>query len=121
MTQSVLIVDNDSSARLMLHLALEQDGWQVKEAEDGAGALQMIEEERPDVVVMDVALPQLNGIEVTKMLRNKVSTADLPVILLSAFVRHAQEAVAAGVNKFLVWPVLGFELTQNVREVLGRV
>lgn len=119
MSQSILIVDNDSSARLVLHLALEQEGWQVREAIDGADALQMIEQQRPDVVIMDFALPKISGVEVTRALRDKAGTADLPIILLSAFVRHAQEALTAGVNKFLVWPVLGQEITQNIYELLS--
>lgn len=119
MSQTVLIVDNDSSARLMLHQVLEEDGWLVTEAVDGVNALQLIEERRPDIVIMEAMLPQLNGIEVTKMLRDKVSTADLPIIMLSAFMRHAQEAVTAGVNKFLMWPLLQYEITQNIREVLS--
>ncbi|MAT61492.1 MAG: two-component system response regulator [Micrococcales bacterium] len=80
----LLVVDDDSFVREMLRDLLEEKGYEVVEAEDGPTALAAVSERVPDLVILDIMMPGLSGIDVLKQLRKKYSANDLPVILLTA-------------------------------------
>lgn len=90
----VLVVDDDPVILQLVRLNLELEGHQVTEAEDGSAALERARESRPDVVVLDVMLPEIDGYEVCRRLREDPETAGIPVVLLSA--RALASDVAAG-------------------------
>lgn len=119
MNRSVLIVDDDEDLRLLLHIMLERSGFAVAEAGSGQEALRRVKEVRPDVVVLDVMMPDMNGLETCRALRAEEATADLPVIMLSA--RMNPNAVAAGLEagatEYLTKPVSYKELAR----IIGRV
>ncbi len=120
MDPSVLIVDDEPMTRNLLRLMLERAGFRILEAEDGVMALEMIAEQMPEVVVLDVMMPHLDGITVCETLRKQAETAALPIILLSA--RTAPDAIRrglqAGANRYLGKPVSREELIRTIREVL---
>ena len=120
MDPSVLIVDDEPMTRTLLRLMLERAGFRILEAEDGVMALEMIAEQLPEVVVLDVMMPHLDGITVCETLRKQAETAALPIILLSA--RTAPDAIRrglqAGANRYLGKPVSREELIRTIREVL---
>lgn len=120
MDPSVLIVDDEPMTRNLLRLMLERAGFRILEAEDGVMALEMIAEQLPEVVVLDVMMPHLDGITVCETLRKQAETAALPIILLSA--RTAPDAIRrglqAGANRYLGKPVSREELIRTIREVL---
>ena len=120
MNPSVLIVDDEPMTRNLLRLMLERDGFAILEAEDGVKALEVVAESSPDVLVLDVMMPNMDGITVCERLRAQAETAVLPIILLSA--RTSPEAVRmgleAGANEYLGKPVSRNELIQTIRTVL---
>jgi two-component system KDP operon response regulator KdpE len=117
---SVLIVDDEPMTRNLLRLMLERAGYATFEAEDGLKALLTVAEQTPDVLLLDVMMPNMDGITVCEKLRKQKDTAMLPIILLSA--RTGPEAIQmglnAGANRYLGKPIRREELIRTIHEVL---
>ena len=120
MKPSVLIVDDESMTRDLLRLMLERAGFDILEAEDGLKALLMVAEKAPDVLLLDVMMPNMDGLTVCEKLRAQAETAVLPIILLSARANpeSIQEGMKAGATRYLGKPVSREELVNTIREVL---
>ena len=116
----VLIVEDFADSREMYVEFLSANGYEVSEAEDGVQALHSIERSIPDLVVLDVALPKLDGLSVLKKLRADGRTKALPVLTLSASLGadYQRLAMAAGATEALEKPCLPEELLAAVRKVL---
>lgn len=121
MSQSVLVVDDEPTARSMLRLILVRAGFEVLEAKDGYEALEQVKRNIPDVMLLDIMMPGMDGFTVCETLREQERTADLPIIMLSA--RADPESINTGLRvgatKYLTKPVTPDELTRHVREVLS--
>ncbi len=103
-SSTVLVVDDEIMTRTMLRMLLEISGYTVVEAEDGVVALQMVAEHHPQAIVLDVMMPELDGISVCKQLKEKEETAVLPIIILSGG-KFKDEAIAAGANMYMGKPM----------------
>jgi DNA-binding response OmpR family regulator len=116
---SVLVVDDEPATRHMLRLFLELFHFTVCEAEDGLDALAKIGAQRPGVVVLDVMMPNLDGIATCKRLRSDPATADLPIIMLSGKTQPAavEEGLRAGANHYLAKPFAPMELVDAIRAI----
>lgn len=79
----VLIVEDDPTLRMVIGMVLERGGYEIDEAPHGEAALGVIAERRPDVAVVDLKMPVMDGVELIKRMRADAATADIPVILLS--------------------------------------
>lgn len=121
LNQSVLVVDDEPMARTLLRLMLVRAGFEVSEAEDGYDALEKIEAEIPDLVILDVMMPGMDGFSVCRAVRESARTAALPVIMLSAKtdLESVNRGLRAGANKYLTKPISPDELTRQVRSILG--
>ncbi len=121
MTQSIMIVDDESMARALLRLILVRAGFEVVEAENGADALAKVAAKKPDLVLLDVMMPGMDGFEVCVNLREQAGTVEIPIIMLSAradldSINHGMEV---GATKYLTKPISREELTQHVIETLN--
>jgi DNA-binding response OmpR family regulator len=118
--ERVLIVEDFVDSRDMYMEFLQAQGFEVIGAEDGLAALRAIETSAPDVVVLDVALPKLDGLSVLRKLRADARYARLPVLTLSASLGadYQQAAMAAGATAALEKPCLPEELLAALRKVL---
>ena len=116
----VLIVEDFADSRDMYVEFLAGNGFDVSEAEDGLAALQSIEGSTPDVVVLDIALPKLDGLSVLRQLRADQRYASLPVLTLSASLGadYHRIAMAAGATEALEKPCLPEELLAAVQKAL---
>lgn len=123
MSNRILVVDDDSNILRMISFALEGDGFDVITADNGTTALQKVKEEHPELVILDVMMPDMSGIEVCEQLRKDSPTADLPIILLSAKaqVKDRIAGLKVGADEYLAKPVDLDELTVHVRKLLSRV
>ena len=116
----VLVVDDENAIRRYLHTALTAQGFAVYEAANGQETLNAVIEDRPDVIILDLGLPDFNGIEVTRRLREWSNT---PIIILS--VREAEQdkiaALDAGADDYLTKPFGTGELMARMRVVMRRL
>jgi DNA-binding response OmpR family regulator len=111
----VLVADDDSDILSLVRLRLERSGYSVVSARNGAEALELARERRPRLAILDVAMPELNGLEVTQALRAEHN--DLPVILLTARARDTDVAAGAeaGADVYVTKPFSPQELESRVR------
>jgi two-component system cell cycle response regulator DivK len=103
---TVLVVDDDADSRLIYSEYLRAHGWLAFTAADGRIALDKIEELRPDVIVLDLSMPRVDGWTVLTRLRGSSWTARVPVVVLTASMNARDEAFQAGCDAFLLKPCL---------------
>ncbi|HID52125.1 MAG TPA: response regulator [Anaerolineae bacterium] len=120
LSQSVLIVDDEQMTRSLLRMMLQREDYRIYEAGDGVEALTAVHQYRPDLILLDVMMPNMDGLTVCKRLREDVKTADMPIILLSAKTQSSaiREGLQAGADLYLTKPVPRDVLLQNIQELL---
>src|ERR1700756_631642 len=119
----VLVIDDEAPIRLLCRVNLEAEGIQVLEASDGTTVLDLAREEQPDVVLLDVMMPGLDGWRVAEELLEDERTSGIPIIFLTAraeFRDRARGLDIGGVD-YLTKPFNPLELAQLVRDLLGRI
>jgi CheY-like chemotaxis protein len=118
----ILLVDDEDSLRKVLKDLLEREGYEVAEARDGVQALDQVDRVGPDVVVLDLNLPGLDGYGVLSQLRSRPATVDIPVIVLTAKGDEDNEVrvFELGANDFLQKPFRARALSARLEAVLGR-
>lgn len=120
---SVLVVEDEPSQREVLAYNLEAEGFHVVRAADGEEALLLVEEEAPDIIVLDWMMPALSGIEVCRRLKTRPETRPIPVIMLSARSEEVDRVrgLETGADDYVVKPYSVIELMARVRAQLRRV
>jgi CheY-like chemotaxis protein len=116
MLTHVLVVDDNADNRALMRRVLAPTGWFVTEAESGAAALAEISKGGADLVLLDIGMPGMNGIDVLKQIRARNSPEELPVVMITGSERIADaiEACSSGANDYLRKPL-------NVRNVVPRL
>jgi DNA-binding response OmpR family regulator len=114
--QTILIVDDNPHIRALLRQELEALGYEVKEAKDGRDALTQIKQERPDLIILDVMMPIMDGFTVCRTLKEADETRLIPVVIMTALdgMEDRIKGIEAGADDFLTKPI-------NERELLARV
>jgi DNA-binding response OmpR family regulator len=118
----VLVADDDRDILQLVSFRLERADYEVVQANDGEEALRLVKELRPDLAVLDLMMPKLNGYEVIREIRRNEETKAIPVILLTARVQEADVArgFEAGADDYLKKPFSPQELRARVQAILGR-
>ena len=113
------VEDNEYNRKIVRHL-LSRTGYRLREAADGEAALRMVSDERPDLVLMDVQLPAMSGLEATRALRADPATAGIPIIVVTSFALSGddQRAMAAGATAYLAKPYSPRELLALIQKYL---
>ncbi|MGD2147827.1 MAG: response regulator transcription factor [Anaerolineae bacterium] len=116
---SILVVDDDPTVSEVVSLYLERAGYRVQVREDGEAAIESLERSLPDLVVLDLALPKVGGLEVARWLRAR---ADTPIIMLTARGRESDRILGLelGADDYVVKPFSPGELVSRVKAVLRR-
>ncbi|MFE9776194.1 response regulator transcription factor [Streptomyces sp. NPDC005931] len=119
----VLIADDDADIRDLVAFKLDQNGHHVTTVEDGLAALRVAREEPFDLVLLDIRMPGMSGLDVCRELRATARTASLPVILITARSQEGDVELgfAAGADDYIVKPFSPRELSSRVTAVLTRV
>jgi DNA-binding response OmpR family regulator len=116
----VLVADDDKDIRALLRIVLEEAGYEVADASDGEEALRLALERPPDLIVLDVMMPKLDGITVTGELRATERTREVPIILLSARTHweSIQRGKTAGADEYMTKPFVPDELQRAAQSLL---
>jgi chemosensory pili system protein ChpA (sensor histidine kinase/response regulator) len=116
---NALVVDDSLSVRKVLARALERDGWEVRQARDGVDALEVLQGYRPNVVLMDIEMPRMDGFELAGILRDVADYGSPPVVMITSRAgdKHRQRASELGVAGYVVKPYQEAELLGMLRQV----
>ena len=120
--KKILLVDDSKTALMMERAILEKrTGYQCVTAADGLEAVAKANEERPDLVLMDVVMPRMNGFEACKKMRQQPATQAIPIVLLTTRGEEAymEAGFQSGCNDYLTKPVNGEELVKLLQSYLG--
>jgi DNA-binding response OmpR family regulator len=117
---TVLVVDDDPVIQKLLQVNFEMEDYLVLVAGDGEEGLEMAREERPDIVLLDIMMPKMNGLEVASALKGDPGTADIPIILLSAKAQGTdlQAGQDTGADEYITKPFDPLELLERVKALL---
>ena len=122
MKRHILVVDDEIGALTLIGIMLERGGFDVLKARDARAALDILEDTIPDLIILDVMMPGMNGIDLCQTIRQREVTSKTPVLILSA--RGDAESIIrgieAGANDYLPKPILHHDLVSKVRSMLGQ-
>ena len=119
----VLIVDDSLSVRSSLSQLMTDGGYQAVTARDGIEAVNMLESENPDIVLTDLEMPRMNGLDLVSYIRNSSQWKPLPVVMITSrtMAKHRQQAELAGVNRYITKPFTEDEVLASIDEQLSSV
>ena len=117
--QKILIADDEAQIREILRIYFEKEGFEVIEAEDGAAAILKVQSEKPDILLLDIMMPVLDGIEVCKQVRKMT---DLPIIMVTAKDEDDDRiaGLEIGADDYITKPFNSREVVARVKAVLRR-
>lgn len=122
MAEKILIVDDDVDSLKLIGLMLQRHGYEVSAANSGAQALAKAEKEQPDLIILDVMMPDMNGLDVCRRLRSNERTAGIAIIMFTAktLIDDKVKGFEAGADDYLTKPTHPAELASRVKAVLAR-
>lgn len=123
MTPYVLIVEDEDALATLLQYNLDKEGYRVAVASDGEEALVLVDEQLPDLVVLDWMLPKISGLEVCRRLRSRPETRNVPIIMLTARGEESDRirGLDTGADDYVIKPFSMTEFTARLRAVLRRI
>ena len=118
----ILLVEDTEDNRFMMRRLLEMDGYEVVEARNGQEAVHLAEQEKPQLVLMDLSLPVIDGLAATRLVRRIPGLKETPIIAVSAHdtADFKEDALAAGCNSYITKPIDFAELEKLIAELLGQ-
>jgi two-component system, cell cycle response regulator DivK len=118
---TVLYVEDNEYNRKIVRQLLSRTSYRLQEAMDGEAALGMVRTQRPDLILMDVQLPKMSGLDVTRALRDDPATANVPIIVVTSFALSGddQRAMAAGASAYIAKPYSPRELLALINTFLA--
>ena len=118
----ILVVDDEENIRALVRFNLEKTGYQVIEASNGKNALEIIAEDRPDLIILDLMLPVIDGLDVCRKLKGSLITSAIPIIMLTAKSDEVDRVIGLelGADDYLTKPFGARELIARIKAVLRR-
>ena len=123
MKKHILVVDDEIGALTLIGIMLERGGFTVLKAKDADAALAVLNQNTPDMIILDVMMPGMDGIELCSEIRERNDTAHTPVLILSARgdAESVMRGMEAGANDYLPKPILHHDLVTKVRTMLAQI
>ncbi len=121
MPKTILLVDDSDVLRKITSFNLKKQGYEVIEAKDGVEALEKLEELKPDLIILDIMMPRLDGFNVLRKMQEKDEWKDIPVIVLTAKGGEEDEelALSLGAKRVMTKPFSPIQLLEEVRKEIG--
>ncbi len=119
MKKTILVIDDEADIREIVRLYLSEEGYDILEASNGQEGILKAQQENPDLIVLDIMLPGINGFEVAKHLKDDPNTQDIPIIILSVLAQDSQ--YRQGIFDYISKPFRQEDLVATVRKVLSKV
>ncbi|HBF43661.1 MAG TPA: hypothetical protein DDW42_08565 [Desulfobacteraceae bacterium] len=121
MSKCILIVDDDEMVRIAINELLKPEGYEVRLASSGANALEMLEKDGCDLLMLDIIMPEMDGFELCKRIREKEAYRETPIVFLSAKSREEdrKQGIEAGANLFLSKPISPDKLLEIISDTIG--
>ena len=118
----IMVVDDSVSIRQVVSRLMEDQGWKVQTAKDGIEAMEKLRDSRPDLIVLDIEMPRMNGYELLGALKIQSGCEDIPVVMLTSrtAAKHRQKAIALGARSFMVKPYNDDEFIRLIHQLTGR-
>lgn len=117
--KTILVVDDDANIRELLRQHLEKAGYNVQEAKDGMDTIHQIKTVHPDLILLDVMMPQINGFDVAAVIKNDPQTADIPIIILS-IIENKERGYHSGIDRYLTKPINTENLLNEIGSLLSQ-
>ena len=119
--KNILLVEDNEVNRRLAGFLLRSHGYDVREAATAVAAFEMVNQDRPDLIVMDIQLPGIDGLEATRKLKEQPTTADIPVIAVTSYAMKGdrEKALAAGCAGYVTKPIDKNTFIQEVAAQLG--
>lgn len=119
-SKKILIVDDNEDSRDLVVKVLKNKGYQMVEAVDGEDALEKAESENPDIILLDISIPKLDGYEVTRRLKSREKFRNIPIIALTAHAMKGdkEKALQAGYDGYISKPISIHELPEQIKSYL---
>jgi len=119
--KKVLLVEDNEFNRKIVRNLLAKQPYELLEAHDGEAGVAAARRDRPDVIVMDVQLPKLSGLDATRALRAEPETKDIPIIVVTSFALSGDQkkAMDAGASAYLAKPYSPRKLLETIRQMIG--
>jgi two-component system response regulator MtrA len=122
MKKHILVVDDEIGALTLIGIMLERGGFGVLKAKDAKSALGVLDQNTPDMIILDVMMPGMDGIELCRVIRDRQDTGKTPILILSARgdAESIMRGIESGANDYLPKPILHHDLVAKVRVMLGQ-
>ena len=120
MSNKILIVDDTETMRLAQQMMLSDEGYDLSMAVDGVDALEKIKENKPDLILMDIIMPKMNGIECCNKIKSDSNLQDIKVVMVTTKSEYERikEAFAAGCDDYITKPINKSELVTKIRDLM---
>ncbi len=122
MTKRIVLAEDEPQIARLVEFKLKKEGYQVTWKENGEEALKAIKEEKPDLILLDIMMPVMDGYEVLRQVKEDESLKDIPVIMLTARAqeRDVVKGIGSGAEDYITKPFHPAELLARVKRILGR-
>ena len=118
MNKRILVVDDNTDSRDLLRKLLELEGYTVLTARDGSEGLDVISAERPDLVVTDVSMPNINGLSMIQAIRENQRSGNVPIVALTAYTSLREKAIETGANRAMAKPFNYDSFLEHISQLL---
>ncbi|MDX6405839.1 MAG: two-component system, OmpR family, alkaline phosphatase synthesis response regulator PhoP [Blastocatellia bacterium] len=120
--QTILLVEDFDDTRLMMRMWLTKNGYRVVEAETGEEAISVAQREQPDLIIMDVMMPGMNGLDATQRIREYQALSRTPIVAVSAYGANEYRSLAidAGCNEYVSTPFDPDELAELIKDLIAK-
>ena len=116
----ILIIEDNESNLYLTRFILEKNGYQVIEAREGIQGVELAKNEKPDLIIMDIQLPDINGLEAVRRIRDSKADHEIPIVALTSYamVGDREKALAAGCNGYIEKPINPDTFMAEIKEFL---